>query len=71
MKKKQAPIRIYVRPLVRGHDEHGFVWRLQRGKAELLRDIAPSKALAELLADANRNGIVAREYRARIGVIEA
>jgi hypothetical protein len=70
MKPKQAPIRIYVRALVRGHAQHGFVWRLQRGEVEVLRDIAPTRPLAELLAESSRNGIVLREHAASIGVIE-
>lgn len=70
MKSKQAPIRIYVRALVRGHEQHGFVWRLQRGTVELLRDIAPTRPVAELLAEASRNGIVLREHAASIGIVE-
>lgn len=68
MKPKQAPIRIYVRALVRGQPQHGFVWRLQRGQVELLRDLAPSKELAELNAETQRNGIVLSEHAAAIGV---
>ena len=61
MKQKQPAIRIYVRPLIKGAEQHGFVWRLQRGRVEILRDIAANESVARMAAEACLNRILSEQ----------
>lgn len=69
-KPKPSPICIYVRPLVKGDESQGFVWRLQRGRVELLRDVQPTREDAAQCAEGARMGVLVQEYEAGMGGIK-